>query len=194
MKTYLLDNIIKQECAKRAIEIALCGNHSIKFLGNEEAQELKLACAQLKINAFALPSCRCGNLKDRELPCICRPFELKKYQSSKKYRAPADLIVEIYRLPVSALQNYAAGKIEPGETTEKMLARVEKAKLIEVKKEIKNSVALNLLKNAINHLSLNKTQIDIIIKVAATIAKLDACLEIQPAHIAEALQYRAQTN
>ena len=78
--------------------------------------------------------------------------------------------------------------------TEKMLARVEKAKLIEVKKEIKNSVALNLLKNAINHLPLNKTQIDIIIKVAATIAKLDACLEIQPTHIAEALQYRAQTN
>jgi len=190
MKIYLLDNIIKQECAKRAIEIALSGNHSIKFLGNEEAQELKLACAQLKIKAIALSPCRCGNFNDRELLCVCRSFELRKYQASKKYRAPADLTVKIYRLPVSALQNYAAGKIEPGEPTEKILARVEKAKLIEVKKEIKNPTALNLLNSAINNLSLNKIQIDAITKVAATIAKLANCVEIQPTHLAEALQYR----
>ena len=67
---------------------------------------------------------------------------------------------------------------------------MEKAKLIEVKKEIKNPTALNLLNSAINNLSLNKIQIDAITKVAATIAKLANCVEIQPTHLAEALQYR----
>ena len=60
----IYDKIINQEHAKRTIEIALAGNHFIKFIGNDEAEQLKKACDELDIKTIAVKPCRCGNLGD----------------------------------------------------------------------------------------------------------------------------------
>ena len=51
--------------------------------------------------------------------------------------------------------------------------------------------AKNLLRSAIQQLSLSARAYDRLLKVSRTIADLDGLPEILPAHVAEAIQYRS---
>ena len=48
-----------------------------------------------------------------------------------------------------------------------------------------------LMKAAFQSMNLTARSYDRILRVARTIADLDGCTEIQPNHVAEAIQYRA---
>ena len=54
-----------------------------------------------------------------------------------------------------------------------------------------NEPSVSLLKTAYERLGLQPYEVEIIISLAVTIAKLDQSTEIRTEHVAEAIQYRS---
>jgi magnesium chelatase family protein len=155
----------------------------------------------------AMNPCPCGNATDPEKACSCNPAQIIKYQ--RKISGPImdriDLHVEVPRIKFEKLAEESTA-----ENSKSIRERVEKARKIQRKRfenskiitnsemgsqEIKkfcqlNASCLTLMKTAVANLHLSARAYYRIIKVARTIADLTGKSEIEPGHIAEAIQYR----
>lgn len=153
--------------------------------------------------------CPCGYYNHPEKECVCAPGIVQKYLN--KISGPLldriDLHVEVTPVPFSELNQQKSG-----ETSAAIRERVIKARGLQSKrfaglpgiycnaqmqsKELKAYCGLSdagnqLLKNAMEKLGLSARAYDRILKVGRTIADLDYSENIEPQHIAEAIQYRS---
>lgn len=152
--------------------------------------------------------CPCGNYGSSKQECRCSPAQIHKYLS--KLSGPLmdriDLHVEVDSVSFDELN----AKQEE-ECSADIKIRVNKARKVQLErfKNSKNfcnskmSVASckkycklddecsELMKMAFENLHLSARAHDKILKVARTIADLDGCENIEPQHIAEAIQYRS---
>ena len=153
--------------------------------------------------------CPCGYYNHPEKECVCSPGSVQKYLN--KVSGPLmdriDIHIEVVPVPFDKLseQHYA-------EKSEFVRHRVIKARKIQheryknfngiysnsqvssaLRRElcVLNPECTTLLKNAIEKLGLSARAYDRILKVSRTIADLDSCEDIQPPHLAEAIQYRS---
>lgn len=155
----------------------------------------------------AMNPCPCGNNTDTERNCVCTPSQIARYK--RKLSGPImdriDLHIEVPRIKFEKLS-----KEELGEKSENIRARVLKARQVQSArfkhldiftnaemdtKHIREFCPIGdeqkqLLKNAIQRMSLSPRGYHRLLKVARTIADLTGSPNIDVSHLAEAIQYR----
>jgi magnesium chelatase family protein len=157
----------------------------------------------------AMNPCPCGFFGDNNHECTCNPAQIQKYMS--KVSGPLLDRIDIHiEVPAVKFKDLAA---EPtGERSESIRERVNNARKIQLERfsneenmfcnahmESKDlqrfcpidNKSLELLRMAISKLGLSARAYDRIIKVARTIADIEADEQIQSRHISEAIQYRS---
>jgi len=157
--------------------------------------------------------CPCGNLGNKQKSCICRPSDLDRYK--RKLSGPIMDRIDIW-VSVGNVDYKKLGGEETGEKSEKIRARVEKAREIQKirfsklgkkintnsemgVKDLSSIVKLTpevrkILDDSAEQLALSARAYHRVIKIARTIADLENSPEIKPGHIFEAIQYRPKVN
>jgi len=152
--------------------------------------------------------CKCGYYGDTSRKCTCLPGQIQKYLS--KISGPMldrfDIHVEVPTVKYSELESS-----EKAESSAVIRERVNRARSIQLERYKNEKIFSNaslsaasldvycpldencktLLRNVFEKLGLSARAHSRIIKVARTIADLDASENIKPNHIAEAIRYRS---
>ena len=159
--------------------------------------------------AGAMNPCPCGFFGDNTHECKCTPIQVQKYRA--KISGPLmdriDLHIEVPAVKFKELSDDATGeqskdiRARVSEARVRQLDRFKNEKRIYANahmetKEIREYCPISegskdLLRLAINKLGLSARAYDRILKVARTIADLDAKPDIEQPHVAEAIQYRS---
>ncbi len=155
----------------------------------------------------AMNPCKCGWYGDPSGRCRCSERDVEHYRSriSGPLLDRIDIVVEVPAVHFEELR--ARAEAEPSVSIQK---RVNAARAIQVQRfgpvgmcnarmgpaEMRRYCELNeesadLMKNAFDAMGLTARSYDRILKVARTVADMEGSEEIQPQHIAEAIQYRA---
>lgn len=152
--------------------------------------------------------CPCGFYNHPEKVCVCAPGVVQKYLSriSGPLLDRIDIHIEIVPVPFDKL-----AEKKDAEKSELIRNRVMKARQIQEERfrkiegvycnaqmssrlqriyAVPDKAGSELLKNAMQRLNLSARAYDRILKVSRTIADLDGAENIEPQHIAEAINYR----
>ena len=152
--------------------------------------------------------CPCGHFGDAQKACTCAPAVVTKYQ--KRISGPLldriDIHIEVPRVDYEKLSGDRLG-----ESSESIRKRVQTARDIQNSRFTNSSEVIcnadmrigevrqfcqlqpegqSLMRAAMSQLQLSARAYHRILKLSRTIADLAGSEEIQPPHLAEALQYR----
>lgn len=152
--------------------------------------------------------CPCGYYNDPTHKCVCSPGQIQRYLN--KISGPLldriDIQIEITPVPFKDIS-----RSTQGESSASIRQRVIKARLIQEQcfKDCNgihcnaqmsermihqyaepDEAGINLLRTAMERLNLSARAYNRILKVARTIADLEASENVQPQHLAEAISYR----
>ncbi len=153
--------------------------------------------------------CPCGYFNHPTRACVCSPGMVQKYLNriSGPLLDRIDLHIEVIPVPFNKLSD-----APPAESSKEIRKRVIKARKIQAVRfrdvkgvfcnaqmtsKLMNKYAglgeesRQILKTAMEKLDLSARAYDRILKVSRTIADLEGAENIQPHHVAEAIQYRS---
>ena len=156
----------------------------------------------------AMNPCKCGWYGDPSGRCTCSENAVQNYRGriSGPLLDRIDIVVEVPAVRFEDLR-----RREKAEPSSAVKERVDKARQVQLERFGEDSGLCNarmgsaqlrqyckldetcsaLMKQAFDAMGLTARSYDRILKVARTVADLDGSAEIQPQHLAEAIQYRA---
>jgi predicted ATPase with chaperone activity len=190
-----LDDIPGQAHLRRAVTVALTGNHSITFIGVGASLPDALAFGRISrrygLTAYVTTPCMCGSAGDPYSVCRCTPEAILAWRKRPAFQAAlqADLVVEAAL--TSAEQRRAHRRGRRGESDEQLIAQATEARSRPRPADELDMVSERLLAAAIRQLQLTTEQIARVLAVAQSVAQLAGVWAIGPVHLAEALQYRS---
>jgi magnesium chelatase family protein len=153
--------------------------------------------------------CPCGFYNHPEKECVCTPWVVQKYLNrvSGPLLDRIDIHIEVVPVPFSKLSESRVSEkscdVRKRVTTARKLQeeRFKEYPSIHCNAQMTTSHLHQycgidpegelLLKNAMEKLGLSARAYDRILKVSRTIADMESCQDIQPVHLAEAIQYRS---
>jgi predicted ATPase with chaperone activity len=187
-----LDQIYASPFARRAVEVALAGEHSIMFIGRWQSAGPDLAQFIRQIDEYATadfaPPCPCGFWGDPAHECVCPPEIARRWQEDHfGEHAPHDMYLYLSPEPLGQAIDFLAGR-KKFELDGIVLARIEEASRY-TDLSLDKSVEV-LLKAAMEYYDMPARVAQRVIRVARTIANLAHEEKIRQAHMAEAIQYR----
>ena len=152
--------------------------------------------------------CPCGYYNDPTHKCVCSPGQIQRYLN--KISGP--LLDRIYiQIEITPVPFKDISRSTQGESSASIRQRVIKARLIQEQRfkdcngihcnaqmsermihqyAEPDEAGINLLRTAMERLNLSARAYNRILKVARTIADLEASENVQPQHLAEAISYR----
>ena len=156
----------------------------------------------------AMNPCPCGYLTDTRKACTCSQADIQRYRSrlSGPLLDRIDLHVEVPAVPYEDLRNE-----RPGKSSEHIRASVEAARALQQERFAKSDSRCNadlsgrelerhcrldqdghaFLQEAVNSLNLSARAYTRILRIARTIADLEASTSLATRHLAEAVNCRA---
>lgn len=152
--------------------------------------------------------CQCGYYGSQEKKCCCKPEQIKKYIN--RISGPLLDRIDIH-IEVNQVKYHQLEQSKTIETSQEIKNRVNQARKIQLERYqnypifsnselspklieefcVLNTKCKQILETAFDRLGLSVRAYNRILKVARTIADLDACEKIQEKHLAEAIQYRS---
>lgn len=156
----------------------------------------------------AMNPCPCGYHNHPDKECVCPPGAVQKYLNriSGPLLDRIDIQIEIVPVPFGKISD-----IRPAERSAAICERVVKAREIQLGRfknrrgffcnaqmngkmlreyAFPDQRGLRLLQSAMERLNLSARAYDRILKVSRTIADLEGSEQVQPSHLAEAINYR----
>ncbi len=151
----------------------------------------------------AMNLCPCGLRGHPTRTCTCRPGDVDRYAGrlSGPVRDRIDLAVDVPPVEFAALSAAA------GESSQEVRARVAAARGLQMARQRTANARLSgeavrtldrepgvraLLARAVDRFGLSARAVDRVLRVARTIADLEAAPQVSRLHVAEALQFRVQ--
>ncbi len=156
----------------------------------------------------AMNPCKCGYYGHPSGKCTCTDQAVRQYRA--RISGPLLDRIDIH-INVPSVDYQSLAKRTPAESSESILARVNRARYIQITRYANDGITSNaqltpammarfctpdeagaaLLRTAFDALGMTGRSYDKVLKVARTIADLDGAENIGAPHIAEAIQFRS---